>query len=253
MNPSGPVLGIECSGETCSVALACAGTVVERSERRPGEQLTFLFPMALELLQAQGMEPRMLQRIAVSVGPGSFTGLRLSLATARTMAQVLGIGVVGVSTLQVIAWGMAEWRREQHADVAGDLRAVVLTDARKGQVFAAAYDMRVDGASSLRFDAEQALFPNEAAAWLSDLLAQASAARPILVGGSGLSAYPAILPAVRSTGICPPSVGVPQARHVALAGSDAYGPAVEVSYDQVEPWYLRPPDVKPPRTGPPAS
>ncbi|NDD27959.1 MAG: tRNA (adenosine(37)-N6)-threonylcarbamoyltransferase complex dimerization subunit type 1 TsaB, partial [Proteobacteria bacterium] len=79
-----PVLALECSSEVCSVALATADGVLERTASRPGEQLRVLFPMVMSLLEEARIEASALGRIAVAVGPGSFAGLRLAITTART-------------------------------------------------------------------------------------------------------------------------------------------------------------------------
>jgi tRNA threonylcarbamoyladenosine biosynthesis protein TsaB len=68
-------------------------------------------------------------RIAVGLGPGSFTGLRIGIATARALSQTLDVGLVGVGTLAALAGG---------AQAAGRTVLAVL-DARRGEVFAALY------------------------------------------------------------------------------------------------------------------
>jgi tRNA threonylcarbamoyl adenosine modification protein YeaZ len=71
------------------------------------------------------------RRLAVGLGPGSFTGLRIGIATARGLATALGLSVTGVCTLDAIGRGMEE------AGPTGDRLAVL--DARRGEVFAALY------------------------------------------------------------------------------------------------------------------
>ena len=73
-------------------------------------------------------------RIAVDIGPGLFTGLRVGVATAKALAQALGIGVLGVSSLDVLAAAAAE----PFGPGAG-ARVVSVVDARRGEVFAASY------------------------------------------------------------------------------------------------------------------
>jgi tRNA threonylcarbamoyladenosine biosynthesis protein TsaB len=74
-----------------------------------------------ELLRGGGLAPRDLDRIAVGVGPGSFTGVRIGLAAARGLALALELPVAGVSTLEALAAGAAG--------------AVPVIDARRGEVF----------------------------------------------------------------------------------------------------------------------
>jgi tRNA threonylcarbamoyladenosine biosynthesis protein TsaB len=104
-----------------------------RFGQRPGHT-TRLLPLASELLAQAGLSWKELERIAVGVGPGTFTGLRIGVATARGLAQSLGVEVVGVSTLRVLA--EAALRGLEAESRRGVLAAI---DARRGEAFVAAY------------------------------------------------------------------------------------------------------------------
>jgi tRNA threonylcarbamoyladenosine biosynthesis protein TsaB len=210
------------------VALAHGDRIEERSASRPGEQLKLLLPMALEVLEGR----RELARIGVAVGPGSFTGLRLALTTAKTMAQILGCPLVPLSTLDVIAFGIA--------DDCDARRICAMTDARKGQIFAACYD--VEAAGITRVGEHEVLDPDDAREWLRARLADRT-----VVGGTALGVYREILRGAGSFGEAP---GLPRARTVARAARGDYGPVREVPYAEVAPLYLRPPDVKKPKLPP---
>jgi tRNA threonylcarbamoyladenosine biosynthesis protein TsaB len=104
------------------------------SERRhdpaPGERPghgPLLLALAHELLEAAGLSFADVDRIAVGLGPGGFTGLRIGVATARALAQASGAELVGVSTLKALAAGA-------HPSPGQGVLAVV--DARRGEVFA---------------------------------------------------------------------------------------------------------------------
>jgi tRNA threonylcarbamoyladenosine biosynthesis protein TsaB len=102
--------------------------------RRHGE---LLGPGIARVLADAGISASALERVAVGVGPGPFTGLRVGLMTARALGDALGIPVDGVCTLDVIA-----------ADVAADQPFLVATDARRREVYWATYDAagkRLDG------------------------------------------------------------------------------------------------------------
>lgn len=89
------------------------------------------------LMAAAGVEVRDLERIVVGVGPGGFTGLRIGLATALALGQALGAEVVGASSLEALAQGIA--------DISGAEVVVPVTDARRREVFTAAYRVAPDG------------------------------------------------------------------------------------------------------------
>jgi tRNA threonylcarbamoyladenosine biosynthesis protein TsaB len=97
-------------------------------EQRPGHA-TRLLPLANGLLAEAGLAWDELERIAVGVGPGTFTGLRIGIATARGLSQSLGVTLVGVSSLRALAYGLGE-----------GTGVLAVIDARRGEVFAAAYD-----------------------------------------------------------------------------------------------------------------
>jgi tRNA threonylcarbamoyladenosine biosynthesis protein TsaB len=102
--------------------------------RRQGELLA---PHIQEVLAAAGARPVDLTRLAVGVGPGPFTGLRVGVVTARVMAEALGIEVSGVCTLDVLA-------AEAVATGVVHDGFLVATDARRREVHWASYDV-LDG------------------------------------------------------------------------------------------------------------
>lgn len=131
------LLALDTSSPTVSVALHDGDVVVTEhaSERalKHGEQLA---PLIEAALAAAGIVRQDLTAIAVGVGPGPFTGLRVGLVTARTLAYVLELPVYGACSLDVLAVEAAGTRI-----VDGEF--VVATDARRKEVYLATYD--VDG------------------------------------------------------------------------------------------------------------
>jgi tRNA threonylcarbamoyl adenosine modification protein YeaZ len=102
------VLGFDTSTPATVVGLMLSdGSTLQarddpQGERRPGHA-TQLLPLASRLLADAGLGWAELERIVVGVGPGTFTGLRVGVATARGLAQSLGVELVGVSSLQALA------------------------------------------------------------------------------------------------------------------------------------------------------
>jgi tRNA threonylcarbamoyladenosine biosynthesis protein TsaB len=124
MNEQDHFLAIDTATRTPSLALGRPdGQVVgERSwvsEHRHGEQLV---QQLEDLLSDAGVERRDLKAVVVGLGPGSFTGLRIGLATAKTIAYSLGVPIVGISTSEALALGCSDGDAAR-ADVAVSLPA----------------------------------------------------------------------------------------------------------------------------------
>jgi len=100
------LLALETATSVGSVALLDDGVVVrEHSDRVPRQHLEWLVPAVAGVLTAAGWKPADVDAVAVSTGPGSFTSLRIGIATAAMWARSRGIPVVGVPTLDALALG----------------------------------------------------------------------------------------------------------------------------------------------------
>jgi len=121
------LLAIETSTRRLSVALCCDDKIIERAEILPNGGSERLLPWVKALLREAGKELSDLNGIAVGIGPGNFTGLRLAAGCAQGLAYGLDIPVVGVCTLEVLAFE------------SGEARVVVCLDARMNEVYSAAY------------------------------------------------------------------------------------------------------------------
>lgn len=156
------VLGFDTATSATAVALRLAdgSTTHARDDPPAGAHpghATRLLPMAHELLVAAGVPWSAVERIAVGVGPGTFTGLRVGVASARGLAQSLRAELVGVSSLQALAAAALAAEPRQ----AGTRAAVLaVIDARRGEVFAAAFTAAADGVPAA-LTAPAALVPEE--------------------------------------------------------------------------------------------
>jgi len=184
------VLGIETSTTQASVALLEAGKVVlERSSARPKQSAERLLPLIAELLQEASWPRGSIDRIGVSVGPGSFTGLRVGIACAQGLSLGLGVPLVGVGSLRAMA-------RAVPKELVG-VRCAIL-DARRSEVFAGAYETGPRAAETL---APLALPSEGALASLAERLPS-----PVIWIGSGLALL-GVSPGCSELGTLEPSAG----------------------------------------------
>ncbi len=134
------LLAIETATDAVGVAvLRGDGGAVERIHLGGRAHAERLAPMIDAACAASGLPLSELDVVAVDVGPGLFTGLRVGVATAKALAQAAGLGVVGVGSLDALAAAGAGLVRADATSAVDTVVAVV--DARRGEVFAAAYDV----------------------------------------------------------------------------------------------------------------
>lgn len=211
------LLAFDTSSPTVTVAVHDGTDVVVQltsaETLRHGEQLT---PLVDEALRRVGITPRDLTAIAVGVGPGPFTGLRVGLVSARIMAYALQIPVYGACSLDVLAVEAVDTDA-----VSGPF--VVASDARRREVYLATYDdagIRVSG---------------------PDVQRPADVATDVPVVGEGAALYPDAFPDGRQP--LRPAAGW-LARCVVEE---------RVALSDPEPLYLRRPDAEIPRAPKPVS
>lgn len=174
------LLAMEGSTPVLSLALVERGRgTLARMRFDQGESHSRLLPGVLDELLAQGEVGReALAGVAVGIGPGAFTGLRVILATAKGIAYASRIPVVGVSTLEALALGAAD-----RAPVGATL--VPLLDARKKEVYAGFFRRTEAGVEAIGPAA--ALAPEALAERLAELPA------PLLLFGEGYRIYREVL------------------------------------------------------------
>ena len=163
---------------------------------------TQLIPRIDALLERAGVARDAIACVAVGRGPGSFTGVRIAMATAKGIASALEVGLVGVSSLDAVAWGV--WESGERGDVA------VVADAMRKEVYPVRY--LVDDEGARRLEVDRVAKADVAAGELRGVGGEASG---VLVAGDGLKKYRELFePCGR---ILPESIWAPSGQGLLLA------------------------------------
>ncbi|WP_313442086.1 tRNA (adenosine(37)-N6)-threonylcarbamoyltransferase complex dimerization subunit type 1 TsaB [Stenotrophomonas sp.] len=212
------LLAFETATEACSVALHVDGQVLERFEIAPRRHAELSLPWAEALLAEAGISRSQLDGIALSRGPGAFTGVRLAIAIAQGIALALDRPLLPVSTLQVLALRAP----------AGEEQILSAIDARMGELYVARFE-RVDGLPVAR-DAERVCAP-EAVALPDGLQAYGI--------GTGFGADGALVAQLGAglRGFDP--TALPRASDVLALAVPAFARGEGMAPEKVEPAYLR--------------
>jgi tRNA threonylcarbamoyladenosine biosynthesis protein TsaB len=216
-------LAIDTSTPRGGVLLSSDGTVVAYQQNDdPKLHAERLMPLIERVFADTGWSASQLDLVACGIGPGSFTGVRIGLATAKGIALALDRPIVGISSLLAMS---------SAADCRDDEMILSLLDARKGEVFWAIYDR----AGVLLAGPGHA--PNDGVAALGGELAK----RPLVAVGEVATQVALGLPGVRV--FRSEASDLPHAEQVARAAIArlARGDADDVH--GLEPVYVRPPDI----------
>lgn len=218
-----PILGIETATLVSSVAVATADTLLaEITLQTKKTHSELLMPHIAKLLDSAGVKKTDLKAVAVSIGPGSFTGLRIGLATAKTLAYALKIPLIGVPTLAAMAYGVP---------VPGSILAPIL-DAQKGNVYQALFEWKEGGL--------QEIMPATVMA-IDDVLANlAQYQTPVVLMGEAAAIYSEkIKKAGNPLVLAAPHVIIQRASSVAGLGHGLLSEGVQHDVMGLEPLYIR--------------
>ena len=213
------VLAIETATQACAVGVRTSegreSVRVLDLERRHTEVLVAGIS---SLLEECGLVPRDVERVVVDIGPGLFTGLRVGIATAIGLAEGLGCGLVGVTSLELLARGAFD------EGVRGTLVAAV--DGRRGEVFVQTFNLD---------DSAEALGQPMVAVPRDVVIEWATSGAAVTFTGDGVERYFADFDAVPNGRLC--SQSVPSV-HAALLLAASRPPV-----DTIAPLYLREADA----------
>ncbi len=227
------ILAMDSATSACSAAVWCDGAIqARRFKAMERGQSEALIPMVIETVAAAGLGFADLDLIAVTTGPGAFTGVRIGLACARGLALAGDLPLVGVTTLEAVARGVPEDERRGR-------RLVVMIDTKRRDFYGQCF-----GSSLEALGPPSTVMPEDAAEFL--------APGPVLVVGDGAVR-------LRST-LAGHGNGARDQDHIRFSQAPGHPDAVQVAaiaaergakgaQVQVRPLYLRPPDATLPRDG----
>lgn len=200
------ILAIDCSTSACSAALRKGDALlaVRRSSGRG--QAEAMVPLIGEVLAESGLDWSQVRLIGITVGPGSFTGLRIGLAAARALALARNIPIAGVTTADLLA-------AMTPPELYRDRRLLIAIDSKRDDLF-------VSAEGEIR-----ALRPEDALAWQSG---------PLLVAGDAAEQFRGLRDDLEILPLLPDAVPLAEL----AARRYAEGAALPA-----QPLYLRPPDV----------
>lgn len=225
-------LALETATDRVGCALAEDDAVVATFELSQGRRHAETLLPAVEACLAQiGASVEGIGAVVADIGPGLFTGLRVGLATARSLAYALDLPTVGVSSLEVLAHDVR---------LAGRVTCAVI-DARRGEVFWQLF--RPDGAVDGVVDGVRPLSPPSCTS-PADLAAELRAmGEDLLIVGDGVRRYGDVLVDLRDTVLAGPEHHFPSTAALALLGLRALRQTGGAGPETLEPLYLRAPDA----------
>ncbi|HWJ02709.1 MAG TPA: tRNA (adenosine(37)-N6)-threonylcarbamoyltransferase complex dimerization subunit type 1 TsaB [Verrucomicrobiae bacterium] len=223
------ILSIDTATKVTGLAIHRAGNLVAESflhtDKTHSERL---MPMIMQIMEQAGIGFADLNAVAVTSGPGSFTGLRIGMATAKGIAQVRQIPVLGVNTLDALA---------QHG-VNFPGVVVPILDARKDEVYTAVF--RSEHGHLSRYGDYRAINPVELANELVDV------PENILFVGDAVPAYRNILQDILGAKAVfhPDSMSMPRGSHVGYLAVKRFAKGETDDLFALKPFYIRPSEAE---------
>lgn len=220
------LLALETATTTCGAAVLEDDTVRAQAHlQRPRVHSAQLTPLIEDVLRHADVQVDHLDAVAVSMGPGSYTGLRIGVSTAKGWAMASEADLVGVSTLKAYAAQAQPWTAP------GDVVCALL-DARRDEVYAAAYRRTEDG--WVPHADTTALSVNDLPEWCGTVEGQLW-----LVGDGGEKSHDALIGQAPSLRMLPPDLVTPSAAWVARCGRDRLAADGPDDRATLEPLYVK--------------
>ena len=221
------LLGIDTSTFFGSIALTDSDKVIaEHNVNLKTTHSERLLPGIKNLLQETGFTLKQINAIAITIGPGSFTGLRIGLSTAKALAAATGKPLIGVSTLDVLAAGV----------FAGEGLICAVLDARRGELYTALY--RNNPAGQLVRESEYLNLPPKKILKLIQ--------EPVLFVGDGLIAYGDLLQqsSLQKATFAPMEYNYPRASTLCRLAVKKFSEKKTILPGDLQALYIRPSDAE---------
>ena len=224
------ILHIETATRFCSVALSKEGEFIAGKEDAGGmTHAALLTPMIRTVIGEGGITMDQLGGVTVSAGPGSYTGLRVGVATAKSIAYSLSIPLAGISTLTALAWAM----KAKHDQPSAYFLPMI--DARRMEVYCSLLDSKL-----------YSVWPEQAVVVDGSFIGQLQDInRPLILGGDGVGKLKSVLAGLAYITIddeinC-------DARHLIEPGWEALKGSRTSDVFHFTPTYLKAPNITTPR------
>lgn len=226
------ILIIETTTKSCSVCLSKDGApwIVREIQDQAGhaEKLTLFIQ---EIMDTAAMQLQELDAIAVSQGPGSYTGLRIGISTAKGLCYALNKPLLAIDSLQALAWGAAQWSNSAKAAY------IALMDARRMDAYVGIYNNTMDCL-------KKPYFATLEATSFDFLLEKEGIEQLVLVGDATAKYQPVITD--RAEVVFSPIL-LPSSKYLAALAQKAYEKEDFVDVAYFEPFYLKMPNITKPK------
>ncbi len=137
------ILNIETSTNVCSVSLSENGKLIDYKESKEDKSHSTILTVFIdEMLKQNNISALQLDAVAVSKGPGSYTGLRIGVSVAKGICYAVDKPLIGIGTLQLMAWGVVNSNKLNSLNISDveNLWFCPMIDARRMEVYSAFYD-----------------------------------------------------------------------------------------------------------------
>lgn len=214
------IIYIETSTALCSTALSRDGKIISTRTNDERKHASLTAPFVKEMLDEHGLGVKDCDAVCVSMGPGSYTGLRVGVSTAKGLCFGAGIPMIGVGSLDTLVWQAIDWELLP----VGCRHIVPMIDARRMEVYSAVFDP--DG-RQVRETAPEIVTEDS----FADILADG----PVLFIGDGARKCADVIKSANATFIdaCPEAKSMLHPAELKYAASDF----LDTAYS--EPFYLK--------------